>query len=83
MRFEHVSPLAKRQDLLAAAVALCRTSAVVGRASYNVKTAAELRGVLKEAAGSSHFAIIEVSIGPRDLSTSTMNIFARRQKKRR
>jgi hypothetical protein len=38
---------------------------------YKVKTAAELHGALGEAAGTGQFAIMEVSIGPRDLSPIT------------
>ena len=52
-----------------------------GGKGYKVKTAAELRGALEEAAGSSQFAIIEVSTGPRDLSPITMKYIRASAKK--
>jgi indolepyruvate decarboxylase len=62
-------PIAKRQDLLALpSWHYAELARLWGGQGYKVKTAAELRGALEAASGSSQFAIIEVSIGPRDLS---------------
>ena len=66
-------PIAKRQDLLALpSWHYAELARLWGGQGYKVKTAAELRGALEEAANSKDFAIIEVSIGPRDLSPITV-----------
>jgi indolepyruvate decarboxylase len=75
-------PIAKRQDLLALpSWHYAELARLWGGQGYKVKTAAELRGALEEAAGSSQFAIIEVSIGPRDLSPITMKYIRASAKK--
>ena len=72
MSIKSVSPN-RRQDLLALpSWHYAELARLWGGQGYKVKTAAELRGALEEAAKSKDFAIIEVSIGPRDLSPITV-----------
>jgi thiamine pyrophosphate-dependent acetolactate synthase large subunit-like protein len=75
-------PIAKRQDLLALpSWHYAELARLWGGQGYKVKTSAELRGAMEEAAGSSQFAIIELSIGPRDLSPITMKYISASAKK--
>jgi TPP-dependent 2-oxoacid decarboxylase len=75
-------PIAKRQDLLALpSWHYAELARLWGGQGYTVKTAAELRGALEEAAASKDFAIIEVSIGPRDLSPITLKYIRASAKK--
>ena len=75
-------PIAKRQDLLALpSWHYAELARLWGGQGYKVKTSAELRDAMEEAAGSSQFAIIELSIGPRDLSPITMKYISESAKK--
>ena len=75
-------PIAKRHDLLALpSWHYAELARLWGGQGYKVETAAELRGALEKAAGSDDFAIIEVSIGPRDLSPITLKYIRASAKK--
>ncbi|HUC98441.1 MAG TPA: thiamine pyrophosphate-binding protein [Candidatus Polarisedimenticolaceae bacterium] len=75
-------PIAKRQDLLALpSWHYAELARLWGGQGYKVQTAAELRGALDEASGLDDFAIIEVSIGPSDLSPITLKYIRASAKK--
>ena len=77
-------PIAKCRDLLALpSWHYAELARLWGGQGYKVKAAAELRRALEEAAGSSQFVIIEVSIGPLDLSPITIKYIRASEKKRR
>jgi TPP-dependent 2-oxoacid decarboxylase len=62
-------PIAKRHDLLALpSWRYAELGRLWGGRGFQVETAAQLRRALDQAAKSASFAIIEVAIGPRDLS---------------
>ena len=75
-------PIAKRQDLLALpSWRYAELARLWGGRGFQVKTVAQLRRALDEAAKSSAFAIIEVLIGPRDLSPVTIKYIRASAKK--
>src|SRR4249919_1312257 len=66
-------PIAKRHDLLTLPPwRYAELARLWGGRGFQVHTVAQLRRALGEAAKSSAFAIIEVFIGPRDLSPVTV-----------
>jgi thiamine pyrophosphate-dependent acetolactate synthase large subunit-like protein len=66
-------PIAKRQDLLALPQwRYAELARLWGGRGFLAHTVGQLRRALDEAAKSSAFSIIEVSIGPRDLSPVTL-----------
>jgi len=66
-------PIAKRQDLLALpSWRYADLARLWGGRGFRVETVAQLRRALEESAKSSSFAIIEVTIGARDLSPITL-----------
>jgi TPP-dependent 2-oxoacid decarboxylase len=75
-------PIAKRQDLLALPPWRYAELARLWRGrGFQVKTVGQLRRALDEAAKSSAFAIIEVSVGPQDLSPVTLKYIRASAKK--
>jgi indolepyruvate decarboxylase len=75
-------PIAKRQDLLALpSWRYAELARLWGGRGFRVETAEQLRKALDQAAGSPDFAIIEVSIGPRDLSPITIKYIRASAKK--
>ena len=75
-------PIAKRQDLLALpSWRYAELAQLWGGQGFRVETAAQLRRALDQAAKSSAFAIIEVLIGPRDLSPITVKYIRASAKK--
>jgi TPP-dependent 2-oxoacid decarboxylase len=75
-------PIAKRQDLLALpSWRYAELAQLWGGRGFRVETAAQLRRALDQAAKSPVFAIIEVLIGPRDLSPITVKYIRASAKK--
>jgi indolepyruvate decarboxylase len=75
-------PIAKRQDLLALpSWRYAELARLWGGRGFRVETAEQLRKALDQAAASPDFAIIEVSIGPRDLSPITLKYIRASAKK--
>jgi indolepyruvate decarboxylase len=77
-------PIAKRQDLLALpSWRYAELARLWGGRGFRVQTVAQLRRALGEAAKSSAFAVIEVLIGPKDLSPITVKYIRASAKKGR
>jgi indolepyruvate decarboxylase len=75
-------PIANRQDLLALpSWRYAELARLWGGRGFRVETAGQLRRALEQAAKSSAFAIIEVMIGPRDLSPITLKYIRASAKK--
>jgi indolepyruvate decarboxylase len=75
-------PIANRQDLLALpSWRYAELARLWGGRGFRVETAGQLRRALEQAAKSSTFAIIEVMIGPRDLSPITLKYIRASAKK--
>lgn len=75
-------PIAKRHDLLALpSWRYAELARLWGGRGFQVETVEQLRGALDQAANSSDFAIIEVSIGPHDLSPITIKYIRASAKK--
>jgi TPP-dependent 2-oxoacid decarboxylase len=75
-------PIAKRQDLLALpSWRYAELARLWGGRGFWVETVAQLHRALEQAAKSSDFAIIEVSIGPQDLSPITIKYIRASAKK--
>ena len=75
-------PISKRHDLLALpSWRYAELARLWGGRGFRVETAAQLRRALDQAARSSAFAIIEVMIGPRDLSPITLKYIRASAKK--
>jgi indolepyruvate decarboxylase len=75
-------PISKRQDLLALpSWRYAELARLWGGRGFRVETAGQLRRALEQAAKSPTFAIIEVMIGPRDLSPITVKYIRASAKK--
>jgi indolepyruvate decarboxylase len=75
-------PIANRQDLLALpSWRYAELARLWGGRGFRVETVGQLRRALEQAAKSSAFAIIEVMIGPRDLSPITLKYIRASAKK--
>jgi indolepyruvate decarboxylase len=75
-------PIAKRQDLLALpSWHYAELARLWGGSGFRVETVGQLRRALDQAAKSPAFAIIEVMIGPRDLSPITLKYIRASAKK--
>jgi TPP-dependent 2-oxoacid decarboxylase len=75
-------PIANRQDLLALpSWRYAELARLWGGRGFRVETAGQLRRALEQAAKSSAFALIEVMIGPKDLSPITLKYIRASAKK--